>query len=355
MLNYILVFVIVCFLGAFADFIKNKIFKRVVLFFLIISFLPLYYLRDYSIGTDTLNYIHIFDAVFNIESPFDYSVDYNIEIGFVYLVYLISIFTTNYSTVFTVFTFLIYFNFVYSFLRYNLNYALYIASFFNIFSVYFYTYNILRQVVALSFVFIAVRFLIEGKNKQYIFFSILAFLFHYSSIVVFLYYFLYKYRDTLINRWYIFLPFFIFIPFLAFKYLLSMFDKYQVYAIADNISSGTGILLKLFYILILFLAIFFRSKITKYLKEYNFFTSIYLVYVSLLIFFELLGVLNQGLVRMALYFQWSAIFILLIILINIKDVKVRYITNFIFFIFLFCFTVYQLSNYGYELVPYRGR
>ena len=183
----------------------------------------------------------------------------------------------------------------------------------------------------------------------------MAVLFHYSSIVVFLYYFLYRYRDSLISRWYIVLPFFIFIPFLAFKYLLSKFDKYQVYAVADNISSGTGILLKFFYILILILAIFFRNKITKYLKEYNFFTSMYLVYVSLLVFFELLGVFNQGLVRMSLYFQWSAIFILLIILINIKDVKIRYIANFILFIFLFFYTIYQLSNYGYEIMPYRGR
>nr|WP_309575656.1 EpsG family protein [Moraxella osloensis] len=355
MLNYILVFLIVCFLGTVADLIKNKILKSVVLFFLVISFLPLYYLRDYSIGTDTLTYIYIFETIFDTKNPFDYAIDYSIEVGFVYLVYLISIFTTNYFTIFTVFTFLIYFNFVYSFLKYNLNYALYIASFFNIFSVYFYTYNILRQVVALSFVFIAVRYLIEERNKKYIFFSVLAVLFHYSSIVVFLYYFLYRYRDSLISRWYIVLPFFIFIPFLAFKYLLPMFDKYQVYAIADNVSNGTGILLKLFYILILVLAIFFRNKITKHLKEYNFFTSMYLVYVSLLVFFELLGVFNQGLVRMSLYFQYSAIFILLIILINIKDVRIRYIANLILFIFLFFYTIYQLSNYGYEVVPYRGR
>ena len=136
----------------------------------------MYYLRDYTIGTDTLNYIPIFESIFYLKYPIEYAIEYNIEIGFVVVVYILGQFTHNYFFIFTILTFLVYFNLIFSFSRYKLSYILYISSFFSTFAIYFYTYNILRQAIALSFALFAVRFLLDKKNNLFLLFCFFAFL-----------------------------------------------------------------------------------------------------------------------------------------------------------------------------------
>lgn len=355
MIEYIFVFIVVGFLGFLADLSNHALLKKFFLIFLIFAFLPMYYLRDYTIGTDTLNYIPIFESIFYLKYPIEYAIEYNIEIGFVVVVYILGQFTHNYFFIFTILTFLVYFNLIFSFSRYKLSYILYISSFFSTFAIYFYTYNILRQAIALSFALFAVRFLLDKKNNLFLLFCFFAFLFHYSSLIILLYYFLYKYRKIIVGKWFVFFPCFIIFPFFVFNFLVGVFDKYLAYATSDNISDGSGILLKIFYIFTLFLIIYLRKFIIKNKTEYDFFISVYMVFVSLILFFELSGLFNQGLVRLALYFQWPILFVFLIVLINIQDRNLRYTCNFLFFSFLVFFTTYLLSNYGYEVVPYRMR
>lgn len=165
----------------------------------------------------------------------------------------------------------------------------------------------------------------------------------------------YKYSKIIVGKWFVFFPCFIIFPFFVFNFLVRVFDKYLAYATSDNISDGSGILLKIFYIFTLFLIIYLRKFIIKNKTEYDFFISVYMVFVSLILFFELSGLFNQGLFRLALYFQWPILFVFLIVLINIQDRNLRYTCNFLFFSFLVFFTTYLLSNYGYEVVPYRMR
>ncbi|WP_289630128.1 EpsG family protein [uncultured Phocaeicola sp.] len=63
-----------------------------------------------------------------------------------------------------------------------------IFSLFLLYSLYFifYSMNITRQMIAVSFVFYAYSKLVEGKRNLFIFYGLIAFLFHYSAIVTFL-------------------------------------------------------------------------------------------------------------------------------------------------------------------------
>lgn len=107
----------------------------------------MYYLRDYTIGTDTLNYIPIFESIFYLKYPIEYAIEYNIEIGFVVVVYILGQFTHNYFFIFTILTFLVYFNLIFSFSRYKLSYIFYIF---------------LHFLVHLQYIFIRIIFL--GKQ-----------------------------------------------------------------------------------------------------------------------------------------------------------------------------------------------
>lgn len=63
-----------------------------------------------------------------------------------------------------------------------------IFSLFFLYSLYFvfYSMNITRQIIAVSIVFYGYSKLLEGKRNLFIFYGLMAFLFHYSAIVTFL-------------------------------------------------------------------------------------------------------------------------------------------------------------------------
>lgn len=355
MLPYLFVFLSVSILGLFIDFFKNKHIKFIFLILSLISFVSLYYLRDSSIGTDTSNYIPIFNSIINSQDVLQYSVDYNIEVGFSFFVYFISFFTSNPFFIFLLLTSIIYFNLLFSFSRYNLSYALYFASFFSLFSLYFFSFNILRQCLAISFLFVAITFLLDSRNKMFLLFCFFAFLFHYSSIFIFLFYFIYKFKKYIVAHWYFFIIFTYFSFKFVYAFIFSSFAKYASYDGDDGITKGNGILLTLFYLIVFVFSIFLNRMIKSNKKEYEFFVAIYIFYISLSLFFISSSFLNQGLVRVSLYFMWPVIFILLIILKNIKELQLRFIFNCLFWVFLLIFMVYSLMNAGLEVVPYKFR
>ena len=355
MLPYLVVFFGVSIIGLLIDFLKNQSIKIILLFISFIFFISLYYFRDVYIGTDTLTYIYIFESIAEAGSVWDYSISYDIELGFSFFVYFISIFTTNPFIIFLLLTSVIYFNLLFSFVRYNLSFALYFASFFSLFSLYFFSFNILRQCLAISFLFVAVSYLLQRKNKMFLFFGFMAFLFHYSSILIFSFYLIYKFRKFIIDHWY----FFIAITYISFQFIYSFilgsFDKYAGYDSGDDVTKPNGILLTFFYLIIFIFSLIAKNMIKINKKEYEFFVAVYIFYIALTLYYISSTFLNQGLVRISLYFMWPVIFILLILFKNIKDVQLRFFFNFLFWVFLLIFMVYSLINAGFETVPYKFR
>ncbi len=355
MIPYLIVFFTVSVFGFIIDFVKSQYVKLLALFFTLITFLSLYYYRDYNIGTDTLNYVPIFEDVFRTNNLLEYTVISGIEFGFTAAVYFLSLFSKDHFFIFVTLTAIIYINLLAAFYRYKLSATLFFASLFCVFPAYFYSFNILRQMIALSFVILAVSFLLREKNKHFFLFCFLAFSFHYSSIFVVLFYFIYQFRYLIVRFWY-FAVFGAFaVVYVFFGYIVSSFDKYSGYAGVDEVTSPVGTLLNLFYISIFFIALYLKKYISFLKSDFYFFLATYGFFVSLSLYFMLADALNQGMVRASLYFIWPAVFLVLIIIKNIFNINMRYIVSCLYYLFLFSFTAYYLSNAGPEVVPYRFR
>ena len=355
MIPYLIVFLSVSMFSFIIDFSKSQYIKISCLFFILIAFLSLYYYRDYNIGTDTLNYVPIFEDIFIANNLLEYSAEFDIEIGFSTAVYFISLFSKDHFFIFVCLTAIIYINLIVAFYKYKLSSTLFFASLFCVFPIYFSSFNILRQAIALSFVMLAVSFLLRNKNKYFLLFCFFAFLFHYSSIFVVLFYFIYKFRYLIVKFWYIAVFGAFAVVYVFFGYIVGSFDKYSGYGAVDSVTSPVGALLNLFYISIFFIALYMRKYISFLRSDFHFFLATYGFFVSLSLYFLVAAFLNQGMVRASLYFMWPSMFLILIIIKNIFNINMRYIVSCCYYLFLFSFTAYYLSNAGPEVVPYRFR
>ena len=355
MIPYFIVFAGISVIGFLIDLSKSRYIKYALCFFLLLIMLCLYYYRDYGIGTDTINYIPIFQDISNSNNIIDYSLSNNVEIGFSFLVYFINLFSQDYFLIFTILTSIIYINLIITVYRYNLSYILFFCSLFCIFQMYFYSFNILRQAIAISFVILATSYLVENKDKKFLILCFFAFIFHYSSVFVILFYFIYLFRVKIVNFWYLVLIVLLFALSFIFSYVIGGFDKYSIYDVDDSITTSGGFFLNLFYIVLFAIALLLKKRIHIMKSEFYFFLAIYTFYISLTLFYFSSPFLNQGMVRVSFYFLWPSIFIILIIIKNISNIRVRYFVSCTYYLFLISFTSYYLSNVGIEVVPYRFR
>lgn len=355
MIPYFVIFISISIFSFFIDFSKSRLIRFLLYLPIFFLFISLYYFREASIGTDTVNYIRIFQDIIRTHNIVEYSLDKNIEIGFSFAVYFLSLFSHNYFFIFAGLTSIVYINLIIAINNFKLNNVLSFASLFCVFQIYFQSFNILRQAIALSFAILAVSYLLNSNNKKFLILCFMAFLFHYSSVLIFLFFFVYKFRNKIVRYWYVSVFGSFFILGFLFNFLIVSYDKYNAYDVADDITNSGGVLINLFYIIIFASSLFLKRKITYMTTEFFLFLAIFGFYISLKLFFLTSPFLNQAMVRISLYFLWPSVFIMLVIFKNIRNNDTRYLINCCYYIFLFSFTTYFLSNAGYELVPYRFR
>src|SRR5690606_17087680 len=117
--------------------------------------------------------------------------------------YIFNLFFESYYSVFFCFGLIIYNFYVRAAVNSNLNLVIFIAALFSYTGLYFMSFNILRQCVALSIVFFGVRYLTLGLNRKFILTCLVATAFHYSAIISLLFLVIYKYRSILYRFWYL--------------------------------------------------------------------------------------------------------------------------------------------------------
>lgn len=202
---YVVIFGISVLVFKLADYIKKE--KRI--YFDMIAILILCLLagfRSATVGTDTSGYIQPMIkgaiATDNIKDFFKYSwitgytrrtVD-DYEIGYTFIVYLLS--HTFKSIVITqaLLEFLIIFPIYYA-LRLKDDVPIWFGMF--VFMSLFYngSFNLIRQTIAMAFIFLAVAYWIKDNKKKYILFIIVAILFHKSGLIGIIITFLYDYVE----------------------------------------------------------------------------------------------------------------------------------------------------------------
>ncbi|WP_274378996.1 EpsG family protein [Alkalihalophilus pseudofirmus] len=141
--------------------------------------------RDPSVGNDTLNYFWAFSNIAQ-ENMFASS-DSRFEIGYIFLVRLLSNLGFDYFGFQVVTTFFIYFAFGSFIRRYSINYSLSIFIFLTM-NMFFDTMNITRSYLALSILLLSVKFIEEKKPIKFLLLVGVATLFHTSAIIFLLLY-----------------------------------------------------------------------------------------------------------------------------------------------------------------------
>jgi len=144
-------------------------------------------LRDFSIGTDTLNYVTIYkyipslgDYLSHFETGFHGN---RMEIGFFILLSVFKSFSISAPIMLVFVSFISLTVLAYAYKRIAPNY--YLAIFIYTVSIFFFSleYNILRQGLATSFVVLALYFLIENRKLLYLFFVAIAASFHVIALL----------------------------------------------------------------------------------------------------------------------------------------------------------------------------
>lgn len=157
---------------------RNYGFPILILAYLIIT-LPV--ALRYNTGADYSSYVNTYEIVKaqGIYDPFGYPM----EIGYILLNYICFKLFDDYQSVFIIMALLTnYFFFkgiLYEFKKINLGLAVFAYGF----SLYFWDYIIIRNMLGIAIIFYALRFIFEKKIIKYFLAVTIAVLFHYSLII----------------------------------------------------------------------------------------------------------------------------------------------------------------------------
>lgn len=174
--------------------------KLPISFFIVPSFLILFVIFAFrgDFTTDYKNYSDLFN-IYNRYGFWEvFKAGFQVEPGYIFLNKLFGIFTDDVIYLFMFTSFVILFGFYYHINKYSVNVWLSILLFVTAGS-YYASFNITRQIFAVAIIFFGSGFLYERKFFKFLFFVILASLFHKTSLIMIPFYFILNFRLKLRN------------------------------------------------------------------------------------------------------------------------------------------------------------
>lgn len=351
---------LICFiLSSFFMFLSEKFKKNryLKIFFSIFAVLTpslLAGLRSINIGTDVKVYVV---PAFNLAQEYTNFFDYNKIVSLEFLYKLLVFLVTN------VFNNINYLLFVQHFIICSLffigakqhsekanptiTYTLFLLMYYNM------SLNIVRQFLAMAFVFISFKYLEDGKFKKFIILVLTATLFHTSAIIALVFYFLYFLCKKKYRLFYsMILLIILIISLLYFNNILefltsvgiinSKYIRYKMIFEQGNISVFDS-LIKIY----IFGLTFFQFKKLKKDKENYFYTLISLFDLILL----QIGIFSQHASRISLYFGMYSLINISRILKNSKENKLV-LTMFTLVIFIIYFIYVYIYGGAAQTYPY---
>lgn len=320
--------------------LKNIAFLTIILLLVLLPSI-----RGVEVGTDTETYVRIFQSTHSFQDV----LLFKIEIGYSIFSFICSFLFTNYFfllafialIVVTLYSKLI----MYLSVNYFLSFYIFITS-----GIYVFFFNGARQGIAAALTSYAIIYIIKKNFFIYLFIIILAASFHKTAIIMLpMYYLVNRRNDYKVNLIVLALSFLLIINLPYFINLLtSIDDRYETYG--DKVESG-GQLTIAFNIILGFIFVCIKPLIRKYLDSYNILLNMYL-FCIVISFVALFAQVNpSGLLRLTVYFSWTAIFMWPIILINIKGANFRSILYFIIIIFYSIYFYLSLLSFS-SMIPF---
>lgn len=325
-----------------------KIFYK---YFTIVFLALVFGLRDYSVGTDTKNYLDIFNWLGSdfIWERFIY------EKGFCILSVLVNKLFGNFTIFLIICGFIIYFNVIHVFCKMSQSPSTSILCYFGIGS-FAQSCNALRQYLAISFCLLALYYLIKKDNDiLFAFYVIVAFLFHKTAIIFLILLPIKRIEFNLKNCCIVSAVSVIAIPIIP--YLIKLFGSifntsYLGYFSTYSFLSVLNVSILVLSLIGLIVSMHYKKTLheqRKLAKEYDMFLKMILIFCILILYsITLLELLD----RVALYFLVSILFIVPIILKKMKTYKLKILEALMIICFII-FIYYFLKIRGtYGVIPY---
>lgn len=308
-------------------------------FFLGLSFLiPMFIggLR-YNVGTDYMSYVALLKY------------NANVDFGFSLISYVTKM-IGNYQVLFFIYNFLTIL-FVFAGMKNCKKEARPLVYFIYLFLVYTSGFNSIRQSLAIAIVFYAYKYIVNKNVKKWLFFSILASIFHNTAVICIPFYFIFTTKKNYLKFVYLVLTFIAssnyieIINFLTSK--ISFFSHFSIYANKYTEAANN----KMFFvdIMVLIYIIFNKKKLNEFDKCSNMYFYMFLIYIAL----EFTGFFNPFIKRIGNYFIFSKILLLGSIPYSMKSMDNKYLSYVL--IMLFSILIFIISAYilkQSDVIPY---
>lgn len=297
--------------------------------------------RSYLIGSDTEAYTSSFRYQLD---PNYFVFNQNVEYGFQLLNYWLLNLTYNYFWLFFVSAIIVVFSYIYIFKKLSENYWLSVFIFIT-FNYYTFFFNGLRQGIAMAIVALAMPYLIKNEFLKYFLIVLISSLFHFSSLVMILFYFVIKLKIKLEYKLLGVVLSSLILSGLIIQYLAASNERYSTYS--EVFENSGGYLTLMLYLIIGGVVYFFIKKYKINDMVFVNLTQLYLCGIAFLIPIAMLGINPSGPQRLLYYFTWSISLIFPYIFSKINN-KIIYCL----FVVFSCIYFYLFTSEYAGLSPY---
>lgn len=303
---------------AFCKIYKRIKSKKIMTILIILPAVLIAALR-YNVGMDYKNYYDLFYYIGRHIHSFNEILAYYIEPLYVVINVICFKITGSFPILLFVLEFIFCYYIIKTIVYYSNEYGISIALAYFIFliTLYHFSYNGIRQAIAVAIIFSGYKYIFNKQFKKYILIVILASLFHTSALLcVFLYFVWNKNCSNNQKKYYtlviistVLMP----MIFLGIKIIIEKFNIYKYYlSLNTNISFGF-----LLYLLPVVFILLLNRKNTEINELYLFMSRLFVLQFPL----QMLGNLIKYSDRLALYVVPSQFVLLPIFIKNSKDNK----------------------------------
>lgn len=308
-------------------FIRNFFKSGIFFYFALAVMVVLPTFRSENVGTDTYNYILMFEQVKLLK--FIEIFESSIDKGYLIFNYIVSRFFDSHQFFFLIFYLIVYSNFLRAF-NSNSNYLYLSVLVFLCMGSYFASFNIMRQILAISICLLSLKYVFDRQIIKFLLVVIFASCFHITALIFILVYFVYLF-ERYINYILIFLGI---LFYLIFKFFISdillFFNMSESYSETGGNSGGIVTFLVYFIIFLYFCIL--SEKIEN--KKFLFYLNVMKIWLMLVFIFILLKVELAGPMRLTLYYSWPLYFLFPLSLDAYKDKKQKILIYFLYVLVL---------------------
>lgn len=319
--------------------------------FLCFAFIQLFLISGmrYEIGIDFINYRGTFRLVQNLSNLselLDFSKVTNLEIGYLLLNKIVGFFTVNPQWIFIISSLIILVFIFISIKNYSSNVWLSVY----LFSVgqYLYSFNVVRQFIAVSLIFYSYKFIKERKFIKYLLFIAIASTFHISALILLPLYFILNInfnKKKMLIAAFIGAIIVIFFDQIISIIQLFLYSNYKKGTFGVSNGNFGNLVISFIYF---FTAMLFKSDLLKRDKDNKF-----LINWSFINF--VLSIMSMKLWIITRLMIYSGIFMILLIpevICSIKNKNNKIIVGLLFIILTFVLYIKTILNPVNKLLPY---